>query len=89
VYNPIRRDVIEGFVGEGVIVMAVDNLPCELPRESSIEFSNALISLIPNIVKADYTVNFDMLNLPKEIKKAVVLYHGRLTPSYQYINKFL
>jgi len=89
VYNPIRRDLMEGFEGEGVLVMAVDNLPCELPRESSTEFSNALIGFIPDIVKADYKVNFDMLKLPNEIKKAVVLHQGKLTPDYQYINRFL
>jgi alpha-aminoadipic semialdehyde synthase len=89
VYNPVRRDIIEGFVGEGVIVMAVDNLPCELPGESSTAFSEALVGFIPDIVKADYTVGFDRLNLPDEIKKAVILHQGRLTPNYQYINKFL
>ena len=89
VYNPIRRDLMEGFEGEGVLVMAVDNLPCELPRESSTEFSNALIDFIADIVKADYKVNFDMLKLPNEIKKAVVLHQGKLTPDYQYINRFL
>ena len=89
VYNPIRRDIIEGFVGEGVIVMAVDNLPCELPGESSKEFSNSLINFIPAIAKVDYKASFEMLNLPDEIKKAVILHQGKLTPEYQYINKFL
>ena len=89
VYNPIRDDVIEGFRGNGIVVMAVDNLPCELPKESSQAFSDSLLPFIPSITKADYSVNFEYLELPSEIKKAVILYHGKLTPSYQYINRFL
>lgn len=89
VYNPVRDYIIEGFAGEGVVVMAVDNLPCELPRESSEEFSKILLPFIPDIVKADYTVPFENLKLPAEIKKAVILYQGKLTPDYTYINKFL
>lgn len=89
VFNPIRQDVIDGYVGNGVLVMAVDNLPCELPRESSTEFSNSLINFVPAIAKADYKVDFERLDLPEEIKKAVVLYHGKLTPNYQYMKGFL
>jgi alpha-aminoadipic semialdehyde synthase len=89
VYNPIRRDIIDGFAGTGVVVMAVDNLPCELPRESSKEFSDSLINFIPSIVKTDYSKNYHNLDLPDEIKKALILHNGRLTPDYQYINKYL
>ncbi len=89
VYNPIRNDIIEGVSGSGVAVIAVDNLPCELPRESSEEFSKSLIPLVADIVKADYSVPFEMLKIPPEIKKAIILYHGKLTPDYDYINKFL
>ena len=89
VYNPVREDIIEGFGGDGVAVMAVDNLPCELPKESSHAFSESLIPYIPDVVKADYSVPFDVLKLPPEIKKAVILHNGKLTPGYEYINRFL
>ncbi len=89
VYNPIKDDISDGFKGEGIAVMSVDNLPCELPRESSIAFSNALFSYIPKIVKSDYSTSFQELDLPSEIKRAVILHHGKLTSDYQYINKFL
>ena len=69
--------------------MGVDNLPCELPKESSNEFSDSLIDFVFDIIKADYNVDFDNCNLPNEIKKAVILYHGKLTPDYQYIDKYL
>ena len=69
--------------------MAVDNLPCELPYESSKAFSESLIRFIPSIVKADYSSDFKNLDLPPEIKKAVILHNGKLTPDYEYINSFL
>lgn len=89
VYNPKSDEIIDGYEGEGITVMAVDNLPCELPRDSSKSFSESLIRFIPDIAKADFTVDFKDLSLPPEIKKAVILYHGKLTPNYKYISKFL
>jgi alpha-aminoadipic semialdehyde synthase len=89
VYNPLNGEITEGYKGSGVVVMAVDNLPCEVPKESSQAFSDSLFRFVPSIVKADFSVDFDNLNLPPEIKKAVILHHGILTPDYQYINKFL
>jgi len=90
VYNPLTDKIQDGFKGDGVVVMAVDNLPCELPVESSESFSEALKPFVPAIMKADYTQSdFDKLTLPPEIKNAVILYHGKLTPNYSYINKFL
>jgi len=89
VYNPSNDDIIDGYSGEGIAVIAVDNLPCELPRDSSKAFSDTLIRFIPAIAKADFSVDFDALELPPEIKKAVILYHGKLTPDYKYMNKFL
>ena len=90
VYNPISDEIKDGYMGDGVVVMAVDNLPCELPVESSESFSEALKPFVPDIMKADYNVpDFNRLVLPPEIKNAVILYHGKLTPNYSYINKFL
>jgi len=89
VYNPLNNKITDGYEGEGVVVMAVDNLPCELPRESSKAFSKILLDFVPAIAKADFSVDFDSLDLPPEIKRAVILYHGKLTPDYKYINKFL
>jgi alpha-aminoadipic semialdehyde synthase len=89
VYNPVRDDIIDGYKASGVVVMSVDNLPCELPRESSTEFSNSLIKFVPSIAKADYKLSFDRLDLPEEIKKAVILHKGKFTPDYQYITKYL
>lgn len=90
VYNPLTDTVMDGFEGEGIVVMAVDNLPCELPKESSESFSEVLFQFVPAMINADFTApDIDSVGLPIEIKNAVILYRGKLTPGYQYINKFL
>ena len=89
VYNPLDDMIYEGYRAKGIVVMAVDNLPCELPRESSLAFSTALESFVPAIAEADLSVDYDDLQLPPEIKNAVIVYKGKLTPMYQYIDKYL
>ena len=88
-YNPKTDDLTDGTQGEGIAIMAVDNLPCELPRDSSRSFSEILWHFVPSIANTDYSVLFDQLALPIEIKKAVILHNGQLTPQYTYINKYI
>jgi len=89
VYNPLTDTIKDGYIGEGLVVMGVDNLPCELPKESSHAFSKILYDYVPDIAKTDFSQNFEKCTLPPAIKKAVILYHGELTPNYQYMNKYL
>jgi alpha-aminoadipic semialdehyde synthase len=89
VYNPKTNSIKDGVDGEGIVIMGIDNLPCELPIESSNEFSNSLFNFIEKIVKSDYSKDFVDNDLPFEIKRAVVLYHGEFTPDYEYIGKYL
>jgi alpha-aminoadipic semialdehyde synthase len=89
VYDPDLRKPTMGFKGHGILVMAVDILPSELPRESSLGFGEALIEFVPAIAKADYTKPFAEVDLPAEIKRAMILHNGELTPDYKYIAEFL
>ncbi len=89
VYNPLERKAKMGFDGDGILVMAVDILPSELPRESSQAFSDALIRFLPDLLKTDFEVPFEALNMPAPLKSALILHHGRLTPDYQYLKDHL
>ena len=89
VYDPETGEAKDGYEGRGPVIMAVDILPSELPRESSIDFSQALKAYVPAIAKADFSVPFDQLDLPPEIKRAVILQQGQLTPNYRYLERFL
>jgi saccharopine dehydrogenase (NAD+, L-lysine forming) len=89
VYDPEKRKPTMGFEGDGILVMAVDILPSELPRESSESFGEALVDFVPAIARADYSADFEQLKLPAEIKRAMILHRGELTPDYQYIQEYL
>ncbi len=89
VYDPVTDTHRMGFEGHGILDMAVDILPSELPRESSNAFSDVLYRYIQAIATADYSVSFDELDLPAPIKRALILHQGRLTPDYEYINEYL
>ena len=89
VYDPDGDRAIDGVKGQGPVIMAVDILPSELPRDASEYFSGVLMEYIPAIAQADYSVPFEELALPPEIKRAVIVYQGELTPDYSYIEKYL
>jgi len=89
VYNPKTNSFNDGFAGEGIVDITIDNLPTELPRNSSIAFGESLIKFVPSIVNSDFTVPFDELKVVPEIKNAIVVYNGKLTPKYEYLNKYL
>jgi alpha-aminoadipic semialdehyde synthase len=86
VYDPQTGEAKDGYEGRGPVIMAVDILPSELPRESSIDFSRVLKAYIPAIAKADFSGAFDQLDLPSEIKRAVILHRGQLAPDYVYLS---
>ncbi len=89
VYDPFEDRAIDGIEGQGPVIMAVDILPSELPRDASEYFSSVLMKYVPAIAQADYSVPFEELALPPEIKRAVIVYQGELTPDYRYIEKYL
>ena len=89
VYNPATGEARNGVEGFGVVVLGVDNLPCELPRDSSEYFSALLKEYVPEIVTADYSGSLEACQLSPEIKRAVVAYRGELTENYKYIQKYL
>lgn len=89
VYDPISRDYQMGFEGRGVLDMAVDILPSELPRESSEAFGNALEKFVYSIATANYEMPFENIDLPFPIRKAMILHRGKLTPEYSYLKEHL
>lgn len=89
VYNPIIGEIRDGVKGNGPVIMAVDILPSEIPRESSIYFSTIFSKILPGLFIKEFPDKFDNLNIPDELKNATITYKGELTPNYQYLNNFL
>ena len=88
-YDLEKDEAVEGITGRGVVIMAVDNLPAEIALESSVFFSQVLSPYMPAIAAADYTKTFEQCMLPPELKKAVILFRGELTPEYKYMRQFI
>jgi len=81
-YNPSDDEVEQALTDEGnITVMAVDNLPCELPRDASESFGNELISnVLPHLLGND----------EKEIiDKATITEDGSLTTNYSYLQDYV
>ena len=89
VYDPETGERLMGFHGKGPLVMAVDNLPTELPREASGAFGDALLPFVNAMAGCDYSSSFDRLDLPAEVKKAVIAHAGKLAPDFDYLKKYL
>jgi alanine dehydrogenase len=86
---PDSGELLPGVEGPGPAIMAVDNLPCEVPRESSEYFSRVLSEMIPALARADFRVGFESLLLPPHLKKAVIAHRGALAPDYRYLQEYL
>jgi saccharopine dehydrogenase (NAD+, L-lysine-forming) len=89
VYDPFTGTVNDGHAGRGVVIMAVDILPSELPREASADFSRILKPYLPDIARCDLTASLQELDLPPEIRRAVIVHRGKLAPDYEYIQDYL
>ncbi|HSJ69085.1 MAG TPA: NAD(P)-dependent oxidoreductase [Anditalea sp.] len=63
-----------------ISVMAIDNLPCELPRDASYDFGNQLMKhVIPEL----------MLEESQLIENATIAKKGKLMPPYTYLEGYV
>jgi len=89
VYDPFLDKAGFGFEGTGPVVLAVYNLPAELPLEASTYFSGGLKEYVPALAKANFRSTFESCGLPDVLRRAVILYRGKLTPDYAYLGPFV
>lgn len=81
-YDPTQDAVMPPLSDEGnITVMAVDNLPCELPRNASEDFGHELVhNVLPNLVGDDK----DQI-----IERATIAKEGSLTGHYDYLQDYV
>jgi len=89
VYDPVEDRDTNGFEGRGPVVLAVYNLPAELPLEASTYFSGKLKEHIPDLVAARFDKPFTECGLSDVLRRAVILYRGELTPDYAYLGEYV
>jgi hypothetical protein len=80
-YNP-ETELLEPAFSRptNITIMAVDNLPCELPRNASRDFGRQLIDAVfPHLFRND---------APGIIRRATIARHGQLMPRYEYLQEY-
>jgi alanine dehydrogenase len=80
-YDPMTESETPPFDLRSITVMAVDNLPGELPRDASVDFGNMLLrKVIPSLV------DYDREGI---IRRATILKEGQLTTDFKYLRNYL
>jgi alanine dehydrogenase len=86
IYNPTfgwsrsEQKQVKPFGEDTIDVMAVTNLPTELPKEASSEFGYSIVEhIVPALLKKS----------DKMIKKATITDNGKLTKEYAYLKDFV
>ncbi len=79
-YNMRNNQEDLPFNKDTICVMAVDNLPCELPRDASDDFGKDLTErVLPNILGDDHD---------QVIERASICKNGKLGPTFSYLSDY-
>ena len=80
-YDPVSESETDFTDPDAIAVMAVDNLPCELPRDASIGFGDAFLK---NVIPAFF--NGDKNGV---LHRARMTQNGKLTERYSYLQDYV
>ena len=80
-YDPKTESEVAFDAKNVIAVMAVDNLPCELPKDASEDFGNEMIArILPSLLENDRE---------QIIENATICKNGDLTPNFEYLRNYL
>jgi alpha-aminoadipic semialdehyde synthase len=85
VYDPVTKKISNDLCHSGIAVMAVDNLPCEFPKESSMEFAEQVREYVYQVAAHGITDVTNHHALSSAIRNAVVTQNGNLTRQFKYL----
>ncbi|MEX0274770.1 MAG: NAD(P)-dependent oxidoreductase [Flavobacteriaceae bacterium] len=80
-YDPTTESETDFSDSHAIAVMAVDNLPCELPRDASEGFGSAFME---QVVPAFFNGDKDGV-----LERACMTRGGRLTPGFDYLQDYV
>jgi alanine dehydrogenase len=79
-YNIVKQSEDLPFTKDTICIMAVDNLPCELPRDASDDFGKDLTDrVLPFLFQSDPD---------RVIERATICENGKLTPPFEYLKDY-
>jgi hypothetical protein len=79
-FDSLTGKETDAFAPDAVTVMAVDNLPCALPRDSSSFFGSELLKKVMPLFYGP-----DLENI---LNRGTILHRGKLTPDFTYLADF-
>ena len=80
-YDAISETEVDYLNSDAIAVMAVDNLPCELPRDASVGFSENFVKfVIPAFFDGDKNGILERARMTKK---------GKLTSRYSYLQDYV
>lgn len=72
--------------GPGIVISSIDNMPAQLPRESTDLFGAKLLPYINDFLKVDPSEPLESQNEVSDvIKHAIITHRGKLTKRFEYI----
>ncbi|NQY05731.1 MAG: alanine dehydrogenase, partial [Flavobacteriaceae bacterium] len=80
-YNPETESEIDFMDNKAIVVMAVDNLPCELPKDASEGFGEMFLE---HVIPAFYNNDKDGI-----LARAKMTENGALTKRYSYLQDYI
>ena len=80
-YNPQTEAEIDYKVDKAIAVMAVDNLPCELPKDASEGFGEQFLQ---HVIPAFFNGDKDGI-----LKRAKITENGKLTNRFAYLQNYV
>lgn len=78
-----------GVRGDGPVLMTVDNLPAQVPREASQSFGSQLRPFLPELAACDWSAPLEQLRLGPELRRAIITHRGELAPAFAYLHESL
>lgn len=89
VYEPETDDIAYGVDGHGPVIVSLADPARELPKEVSAGISDALMPLLRNLTNGETEAPIEKSGLPMSLRRAAILWRGRLTPACEYLRNFL
>ena len=80
-YNPQTEKEVNFKDKDAIVVMAVDNLPCELPKDASEGFGEMFLE---NVIPAFFNNDKDGV-----LQRAKMTENGKLTPRFSYLQDYV
>ena len=80
-------EVDSSHCGDSFLHYTLDFIPSEFARDSSQHFSKINVDFAKILAWDDSTLEYEGSTLSAELKEAAIVWHGKLTPRFQYIRE--